>query len=117
MGASWRGRSRHGKTGAGGGTLLYPAEQAPWKRVCYATPVRLLPLALEACLSDRAFWRNVPLPIWRDKLGYRLLEKWLSCWDWGLLGRALLVEEVACLTGVGRGIGGILGVQVGGTGK
>lgn len=38
--------------------------------------IHLLLLALEGCLNDRVFWRNVPLPIWRYKLGvYQVLQK------------------------------------------
>jgi len=63
-----------GKTGAGGG--IHPLHTAPWQKGRYATPIRLLPLALEICLSDRICWRNVPLPFWRDKLGiYQVLQK------------------------------------------
>ena len=64
--------------------------------------VHLMPLALKVCLSDRAFWRKVPLPVWGYELGgYRVLEKWLSCWDWEVLGRVPWVKQVPLLGGDG----------------
>ena len=70
---------------------------------------------LDVYLNDRAFWRNVPLPVWRYKLGgYQVLKKWLSYRERGVLGRALRVEEVLYFAEVGRRIGGILGLQGGG---
>ena len=70
---------------------------------------------LDVYLNDRAFWRNVPLPVWTYKLGgYQVLKKWLSYRERGVLGRALRAEEVLYFAEVGRRIGGILGLQVGG---
>ena len=70
---------------------------------------------LDVYLNDRAFWRNVPFPVWRYKLGgYQVLKKWLSYRERGVLGRALRAEEVLYFAEVGRRIGGILGLQVGG---
>jgi len=81
------------------------------------TPIRLLLLALEVCVNARPCWRNVPLPFWRDKLGYRVLEKWLSCWGWGVLGRVSWVEQAPYLADMERGTEGILVAQAGGEGK
>ena len=70
---------------------------------------------LDVYLNDRAFWRNVPLPVWRYKLGgYQVLKKWLSYRERGVLGRGLRVEEVLYFAEVGRRIGGILTLQGGG---
>ena len=70
---------------------------------------------LDVYLNDRAFWRNVPFPVWRYKLGgYQVLKKWLSYRERGVLGRALRVEEVLYFAEVGRRIGGILTLQGGG---
>ncbi|MXW40047.1 MAG: N-6 DNA methylase, partial [Synechococcus sp. SB0668_bin_15] len=50
---------------------------------------------LDVYLNERAFWRNVPFPVWRYKLGgYQVLKKWLSYRERGVLGRALWAEEV-----------------------
>ena len=70
---------------------------------------------LDVYLNDRAFWRNVPLPVWTYKLGgYQVLKKWLSYRERGVLGRALQAEEVLHFAAVGRRIGGILSLQGGG---
>ncbi|KKZ10559.1 MAG: hypothetical protein TE42_09885 [Candidatus Synechococcus spongiarum SP3] len=70
---------------------------------------------LDVYLNDRAFWRNVPFPVWRYKLGgYQVLKKWLSYRERGVLGRALRPEECWHFAAVGRRIGGILTLQVGG---
>ena len=70
---------------------------------------------LDVYLNDRAFWRNVPLPVWRYKLGgYQVLKKWLSYRERGVLGRVLRAVEVLHFAAVGRRIGGILTLQGGG---
>ena len=64
---------------------------------------------LDIYLNDRAFWRNVPLPIWHYKLGgYQVLKKWLSYREQGVLGRPLHVEEVQHFSDTARRIAGIL---------
>ena len=66
---------------------------------------------LDVYLNDRAFWRNVPLPVWRYKLGgYQVLKKWLSYREQGVLGRGLRVEEVLHFTDTARRVAGIWGV-------
>ena len=45
----------------------------------HATLFPLGSTTLDIYLNDRAFWRNVPLPVWHYKLGgYQVLKKWLS---------------------------------------
>ena len=62
-------------------------------------------------LNDRAYWRNVPSAVWSYKLGgYQVLKKWLSYRERGVLGRALLPEEVQHFTDTARRIAGILGL-------
>ena len=69
---------------------------------------------LDVYLNDRAFWRNVPLPVWHYKLGgYQVLKKWLSYRERGVLGRGLRVEEVLHFADTARRVGGILGVWAG----
>ena len=82
----------------------------------YTTLDPLGATTLDVYLNDHAFWRNVPLPVWRYKLGgYPVLKKWLSYREQRVLGRALGVEEVLHFAAVGRRIGGILTLQGGGT--
>ena len=64
---------------------------------------------LDVYLNDRVFWRNVPLPVWRYKLGgYQVLKKWLSYREQGVLGRDLRAEEVLHFADTARRVGGIL---------
>ena len=77
-----------------------------------------MPLALEVCVNDRACWRNVPLPFWRYEMGgCQVLKKWLSCWDWGLLGQVLLFEVVASFLKAGHRTRETLVVEAGGMSK
>ena len=60
-------------------------------------------------LNGNAYWRNVPAAVWRYKLGgYQVLKKWLSYRERGVLGRALMPEEVLYFAEVVRRIRGIL---------
>ena len=60
-------------------------------------------------LNGNAYWCNVPAAVWRYKLGgYQVLKKWLSYRERGVLGRALLPEEVGYFAEVARRIGAIV---------
>ena len=60
-------------------------------------------------LNGNAYWHNVPANIWRYKLGgYQVLKKWLSYRERGVLGRALLPEEVMYFAEVARRIAAIV---------
>ncbi len=60
-------------------------------------------------LNGNAYWRNVPATVWRYKLGgYQVLKKWLSYRERGVLGRALMLEEVLYFAEVARRIGAIV---------
>ena len=60
-------------------------------------------------LNGNAYWRNVPAAVWRYKLGgYQVLKKWLSYRERGVLGRALLPEEVLYFAEVTRRITAIM---------
>ena len=60
-------------------------------------------------LNDSAYWKNVPLPVWRYSLGgYQVLKKWLSYRELELLGRPLSVDEVAYIRDVVRRIASLL---------
>ena len=62
-------------------------------------------------LNGNAYWRNVPAAVWRYKLGgYQVLKKWLSYRERGVLGRALVPEEVGYFAEVARRVGAILAV-------
>ena len=60
-------------------------------------------------LNGNAYWRNVPAAVWRYKLGgYQVLKKWLSYRERGVLGRALMPEEVLYFAEVARRITAIM---------
>ena len=60
-------------------------------------------------LNDRAYWRNVPAPVWSYKLGgYQVLKKWLSYREHAVLGRAMTPQEVQHFTDTARRIAAIL---------
>ena len=69
-------------------------------------------LGVETCdvwLNGRAYWSNVPLPVWQYTLGgYQVIKKWLSYREKELLGRSLSVDEVRYVTEVARRIAAIL---------
>ena len=60
-------------------------------------------------LNARAFWRNIPAPVWTYKLGgYQVLKKWLSYREREILGRMLTSEDVQHFTDTARRIGAIV---------
>ena len=60
-------------------------------------------------LNGNAYWRNVPAAVWRYKLGgYQVLKKWLSYRERGVLGRALVPEEVWYFAEVARRVAAML---------
>ena len=74
---------------------------------------RILPALGESTfdvyLNTRAYWRNVPAPVWAYKLGgYQVLKKWLSYRERPILERPLSLEEVQHFTDTARRIAAIL---------
>ena len=65
-------------------------------------------------LNERAFWRNVPAPVWNYKIGgYQVLKKWLSYREQKILGRAAVLKEVQHFTDTARRIAAILKLTAG----
>ena len=91
---------------------LTPEERSAMARG-HATLPLISQTTLDIYLNDHAFWRNVPLPVWRYKLGgYQVLKKWLSYRERGVLGRGLRAEEVLHFTDTARRVWGILGLTL-----
>ena len=64
---------------------------------------------LDVYLNDRAFWRCVPIRVWRYGLGgYSVIKKWLSYRERALLGRDLRSDEARHVTDMTRRIAAIL---------
>ena len=60
-------------------------------------------------LNENAFWRNVPAAVWTYRLGgYRVLKKWLSYRERGVLDRALTPQEVQRFADTARRLAAIL---------
>ena len=63
-------------------------------------------------LNDVAYWRNVPVNVWRYTIGgYQVVKKWLSYRGRQLLGRDLKVEEAREVAQMVRRIAAILLLQ------
>lgn len=107
--------ARWGIAGKGGVTM--PAkgrvERRPLdaaERVALGDAVATLgEVTCDVHLNDRAYWKNVPLPVWEYTLGgYQVLKKWLSYREQTLLGRPLAVDEVTYVRDVIRRIAALL---------
>jgi hypothetical protein len=107
--ASW------GHAGKGGVTM--PAKGKITKRAMTPGERDAMPegaigiLGEQTCdvwLNERAYWRNIPLPVWEYSLGgYQVIKKWLSYREKELLDRSLTVEEARYITETARRIGAI----------
>jgi len=103
---------------AGKGGVTMPAKGTVTSREMTASERDGLPdgalaiLGVETCdvwLNDRAYWRNIPLPVWEYTLGgYQVIKKLLSYREKKLLGRSLSVEEARYVTDMARRIAAIL---------
>jgi len=64
---------------------------------------------LDVYLNEVAYWRCVPLRIWKYTIGgYQVIKKWLSYRERPLLGRDLTVEEARYVTEMARRIAALL---------
>ena len=60
-------------------------------------------------LNDVAFWKNIPIKIWKYTIGgYQVSKKWLSYRERDILGRGLTMDEVREVTDMVRRIATIL---------
>lgn len=65
--------------------------------------------SVDVWLNERAYWANVPRPVWEYTLGgYQVIKKWLSYREKALLGRDLKEEEARYVTEMVRRIAAIL---------
>ena len=64
---------------------------------------------LDVYLNDSAYWSNIPVRVWRYRLGgYQVVKKWLSYRERPVLGRPLRDEEVLYVQEMARRIAAIL---------
>ena len=94
----------------GTGDTVMPGQGRVVERAALGDALPLLgATTFDIYLNGNAFWRNVPAAVWRYKLGgYQVLKKWLSYRERGVLGRALMPEEMLYFAEVTRRIGAIL---------
>jgi hypothetical protein len=65
--------------------------------------------AVDVYLNDTVYWRCVPARVWAYTLGgYQVIKKWLSYREFGVLGRALSVDEAREVTAMTRRIAAIV---------
>lgn len=63
-------------------------------------------------LNDKAYWRCVPVNVWRYTIGgYQVIKKWLSYRERALLGRDLKPEEARYVTEMVRRIAALVLMQ------
>jgi len=64
---------------------------------------------VDVFLNERAYWRCVPLRVWRYTIGgYQVMKKWLSYRERPLLGRDLRAEEARHVCDMARRIAALL---------
>ena len=60
-------------------------------------------------LNDTAYWRNIPMNVWKYYIGgYQVIKKWLSYREHNVLGRALRPEEAREVTDTARRLAAII---------
>lgn len=58
---------------------------------------------LDVYLNAYAYWKNIPTPVWEFTIGgYQVIKKWLSYREFGLLGRALTLDEIKEVSAMAR---------------
>jgi hypothetical protein len=64
---------------------------------------------VDVFLNERAYWRCVPLRVWRYTIGgYQVMKKWLSYRERPLLGRDLRAQEARHVSDMARRIAALL---------
>ena len=60
-------------------------------------------------LNEDVCWRNIPVRVWEYTIGgYQVIKKWLSYRELALLGRGLILDELAEVQHMARRIASIL---------
>jgi hypothetical protein len=76
---------------------------------CARLPEHLGGKTCDVWLNDTAHWRNIPEGVWDFHIGgYQVIKKWLSYREFGLLDRALTLDEVREVTNMARRIAALL---------
>ena len=67
---------------------------------------------LDVHLNAKAYWKNVPQPVWDFTIGgYQVMKKWLSYREQRVLGRALTMAEIMEVTAMARRLAALVLLQ------
>lgn len=76
------------------GSVVMPGRGRVQERAASDLPSELGGRVLDVSLNDGWVWENVPLSVWEYTIGgYQVVKKWLSYREFGVLGRALSLDE------------------------
>ncbi|CAM3586182.1 type ISP restriction/modification enzyme [Deinococcus frigens] len=76
------------------GNVVMPGRGRTVQRPAQGLPPELGDTVLDMSLNDGWVWENVPQGVWDYTIGgYQVIKKWLSYREFGVLGRALTLEE------------------------
>ena len=68
--------------------------------------------SLDVYLNAKAYWKNVPRPVWDFTIGgYQVMKKWLSYREQRVLGRALTMAEILEVTAMARRLAALVLLQ------
>ena len=68
--------------------------------------------SLDVYLNAKAYWKNVPRPVWEFTIGgYQVMKKWLSYREQRVLGRALTMAEIMEVTAMARRLAALVLLQ------
>lgn len=77
------------------GNVVMPGRGRMAERAAVGLPPELGERVLDVSLNGGWVWENVPVPVWEYTIGgYQVMKKWLSYREFGVLGRALTLDEV-----------------------
>lgn len=95
------------------GSVVMPGRGRVLERAAPAElPPELGGRVLDVALNGGWVWENVPLPVWEYTVGgYQVIKKWLSYREFGVLGRALTLEEAREVSRIARRLAAL--VQLG----
>lgn len=76
------------------GNVVMPGRGRTTERAADGLPPGLGDRVLDVALNDAWVWENVPAGVWAYTIGgYQVMKKWLSYREFGVLGRALTLDE------------------------
>jgi Type ISP C-terminal specificity domain/N-6 DNA Methylase len=107
--AGWGHAGKDGVTMPGKGRLI-ERDYTPEELASFSGHSTLLgDGTCDVYLNEVAYWKNIPLRVWKYTIGgYQVIKKWLSYREQKLLGRPMTKDEVRWVQEMARRIAGIL---------